>query len=230
MFARPNCAISEVTNLAGSFERNSPFRCETNLPRRHEDAPSAPPPILKPSGYANYSVTTFAPGLWISAHPCPSPRACYQRRRDKSGAGAKCTRPVLVRHPRLFTRGRGSRSRFDSMPNSAELGGRAPADVFKLFEFSALCNQEINYDSPRGGVSVITEKGETTTSHLLVQRAKTPDSGRYTCAPANANPRSVHVHVLSGEHPAAMQHGGQLRLQYPLSAALLSFMVAFMGC
>ncbi|KAJ8717003.1 hypothetical protein PYW07_005543 [Mythimna separata] len=91
-------------------------------------------------------------------------------------------------------------------------------------------DEEINYDSPRGGVSVITEKGETTTSHLLVQRAKAPDSGRYTCAPANANPRSVLVHVLSGEHPAAMQHGGQLRLQYPLSAALLSVIVTLMGC
>ncbi|XP_050352683.1 protogenin B-like isoform X2 [Nymphalis io] len=91
-------------------------------------------------------------------------------------------------------------------------------------------DEEINYDSPRGGVSVITEKGEMTTSHLLVQKARTPDSGRYTCAPANANPRSVLVHVLSGEHPAAMQHGGQLRLQYPLSAALLSVIVTLMGC
>ncbi|KPJ21504.1 hypothetical protein RR48_01340 [Papilio machaon] len=89
---------------------------------------------------------------------------------------------------------------------------------------------EINYDSPRGGVSVITEKGETTTSHLLVQKAKAPDSGRYTCAPANANPRSVIVHVLSGEHPAAMQHGGQLRLQYPISAVLLSVIVTLTGC
>ncbi|XP_045502245.1 zwei Ig domain protein zig-8-like isoform X2 [Colias croceus] len=90
-------------------------------------------------------------------------------------------------------------------------------------------DEEINYDSPRGGVSVITEKGEMTTSHLLVQKARGSDSGRYTCAPANANPRSVLVHVLS-EHPAAMQHGGQLRLQYPLSAALLSVIVALMGC
>ncbi|CAH1110454.1 unnamed protein product [Psylliodes chrysocephalus] len=29
-----------------------------------------------------------------------------------------------------------------------------------------------------------------------------------------------------GEHPAAMQHGGQLRLEYPLSAVLLSILVA----
>ena len=56
----------------------------------------------------------------------------------------------------------------------------------------------INYDSPRGGVSVITEKGEVTTSYLLVQRAQTADSGQYTCHPSNANTKTVLVHVLNG--------------------------------
>lgn len=59
--------------------------------------------------------------------------------------------------------------------------------------------QEINYDSPRGGVSVITEKGDVTTSYLLIQRAKEPDSGKYTCNPSNANPETVVVHVLNGK-------------------------------
>ena len=58
--------------------------------------------------------------------------------------------------------------------------------------------QEINYDSPRGGVSVITEKGEITTSYLLIQRAKSADSGKYTCSPSNANPITLNVHVLNG--------------------------------
>lgn len=67
---------------------------------------------------------------------------------------------------------------------------------------SVLCPlQEINYDSPRGGVSVITEKGELTTSYLLVQRARVSDSGKYTCAPSNANPSTVSVHILSGTYP-----------------------------
>nr|XP_036678091.1 uncharacterized protein LOC118879345 [Drosophila suzukii] len=66
-------------------------------------------------------------------------------------------------------------------------------------------NQEINYDSPRGGVSVITEKGDITTSYLLIQRAKITDSGNYSCLPSNANPKSVNVHVLKGDHPAAVQ-------------------------
>ncbi|EEB15500.1 conserved hypothetical protein [Pediculus humanus corporis] len=86
-------------------------------------------------------------------------------------------------------------------------------------------SKEINYDSPRGGVSVITEKGDITTSYLLIQRAKPPDSGKYTCNPSNANPKTVVVHVLNGEHPAAMQHGGQLRLEHPAAVFFLSFLV-----
>uniref|UniRef100_T1GW98 Ig-like domain-containing protein n=1 Tax=Megaselia scalaris TaxID=36166 RepID=T1GW98_MEGSC len=56
---------------------------------------------------------------------------------------------------------------------------------------------EINYDSPRGGVSVITEKGDITTSYLLIQRARKADTGVYTCSPSNANPQSINVHVLN---------------------------------
>lgn len=59
--------------------------------------------------------------------------------------------------------------------------------------------QIISYDSTRGGISVVTEKGETTTSFLLVQEAKPSDSGRYTCNPSNAQPKSITVHVLNGE-------------------------------
>ncbi|KAF5293891.1 hypothetical protein FQA39_LY13596 [Lamprigera yunnana] len=90
-------------------------------------------------------------------------------------------------------------------------------------------SQDINYDSPRGGVSVITEKGDITISSLLVQKARNSDSGKYTCSPSNANPKTLIVHVLNGEHPAAMQHGGQLRLEYPLSAWFLSVFVALVG-
>ncbi|KAK7873645.1 hypothetical protein R5R35_009332 [Gryllus longicercus] len=90
-------------------------------------------------------------------------------------------------------------------------------------------SEEINYDSPRGGVSVITEKGDVTTSYLLIQRANTPDSGKYSCNPSNANVKSVVVHVLNGEHPAAMQHGGQLRLQNPAGLFLFSVVVVLLG-
>lgn len=64
--------------------------------------------------------------------------------------------------------------------------------------FSTVSFKEINYDSPRGGVSVITEKGDVTTSYLLIQRARSSDSGQYTCRPSNANPKTVQVHILKG--------------------------------
>ncbi|CAG9132487.1 unnamed protein product [Plutella xylostella] len=67
--------------------------------------------------------------------------------------------------------------------------------------------QVISYDSARGGVSVVTEKGAATTSYLLVQDAAPSDSGRYSCSPSNAEVASVRVHVLNGERPAAMQTG-----------------------
>ncbi|XP_049868446.1 zwei Ig domain protein zig-8-like isoform X2 [Pectinophora gossypiella] len=67
--------------------------------------------------------------------------------------------------------------------------------------------QIINFDSARGGISLVTEKGLKSTSRLLVQRARGADAGLYTCGPNNAPPATTRVHVLSGEHPAAMQQG-----------------------
>ncbi|KAF4521916.1 hypothetical protein B566_EDAN007471, partial [Ephemera danica] len=68
-------------------------------------------------------------------------------------------------------------------------------------------DEVISYDSSRGGVSVITEKGDVTTSYLLIQHAQLSDSGKYSCSPSNADVASVRVHVLNGERPAAMQTG-----------------------
>lgn len=73
-------------------------------------------------------------------------------------------------------------------------------------------DEEVNYDSPRGGVSVITEKGDVTTSYLLIQRAKSKDSGKYVCSPSNAINVSIQVHVLNGEHPAAIQCGNKTQI------------------
>ncbi|KAF0311269.1 Zwei Ig domain protein zig-8 [Amphibalanus amphitrite] len=59
----------------------------------------------------------------------------------------------------------------------------------------------INYDSDRGGISVVTTKGRTTVSQLLIRHARPPDSGRYTCRPASSRPAAVSVHVLKGGCP-----------------------------
>lgn len=58
----------------------------------------------------------------------------------------------------------------------------------------------ISYDSVRGGVSVVTEKGDVTVSYLLIQDAVQADSGKYSCTPSNADVASVVVHVLNGEY------------------------------
>ncbi|XP_040154537.1 zwei Ig domain protein zig-8-like isoform X2 [Anopheles arabiensis] len=86
---------------------------------------------------------------------------------------------------------------------------------------------DINFDSPRGGISLVTEKGILTTSRLLVQKAIASDSGLYTCEPSNANPASVRVHILN-EHPAAMHHGISTILSGPsLVAFVLSTILLF---
>ncbi|XP_065223730.1 zwei Ig domain protein zig-8-like isoform X2 [Planococcus citri] len=57
--------------------------------------------------------------------------------------------------------------------------------------------EEINFDSPRGGISLVTVKGATTTSRLLIQNAKPEDSGEYSCIPSNSKSSTVRVHILN---------------------------------
>ncbi|CAO1405687.1 unnamed protein product [Diamesa tonsa] len=63
----------------------------------------------------------------------------------------------------------------------------------------------VNY-SQRGGINVQTDRN-TKTSKLIIARAAPQDSGNYTCAPSNSDAASIVVHVITGENPAAMQHG-----------------------
>ena len=71
--------------------------------------------------------------------------------------------------------------------------------LYPQYIYENLYFQVINFDSPRGGISLVTEKGVLTTSRLLVQKAIQADSGLYTCAPSNANPTSVRVHIVDGK-------------------------------
>merc|ERR1712013_321595 len=61
--------------------------------------------------------------------------------------------------------------------------------------------KEISYDSPRGGVSQITEKGSTTSSFLLLQHSTMADSGTYSCQPSVGNLASARVHVVRSGDP-----------------------------
>lgn len=59
--------------------------------------------------------------------------------------------------------------------------------------------QTINFDSTRGGISLVTEKGIHSSSRLLVQAARTSDAGAYQCVPDNAQSATARVHVLTGK-------------------------------
>ncbi|KAF2368065.1 Immunoglobulin V-set domain [Trinorchestia longiramus] len=48
---------------------------------------------------------------------------------------------------------------------------------------------------------------DTTVATLLIPRASAADAGTYTCAPDALPTASITLHVINGEHPAAMQHG-----------------------
>lgn len=54
-----------------------------------------------------------------------------------------------------------------------------------------------------------TDWTEALTSRLRISEATPADSGNYSCVPTVAAPASVNVHVINGEHPAAMQHGNK---------------------
>ncbi|KAI5724330.1 hypothetical protein M8J77_001445 [Diaphorina citri] len=87
---------------------------------------------------------------------------------------------------------------------------------------ASLVSLIINFDSPRGGISLVTEKGTTTTSKLLIQKAVPKDSGIYACEPTNMTASSVRVHILDGEHQAAMHHGHGSSLAPPIITALIT--------
>ena len=74
-------------------------------------------------------------------------------------------------------------------------GAITPRTSFWLHDGKAIA-----LDSPRGGISLETERStQETTSKLLLTRAAFQDAGNYTCVPAGAEPASIVVHVLNGK-------------------------------
>lgn len=57
----------------------------------------------------------------------------------------------------------------------------------------------INYDTARGGITVETNPGLKTQSHLTIRDAVDTDSGNYTCSASNTEPASIFVFVSEGK-------------------------------
>uniref|UniRef100_A0A182JJU8 Ig-like domain-containing protein n=1 Tax=Anopheles atroparvus TaxID=41427 RepID=A0A182JJU8_ANOAO len=70
-------------------------------------------------------------------------------------------------------------------------------------------NQPMNYStSPLLYSHILTPAP----SILTIKEVHLRHAGNYTCAPSNARPASITVHVLQGEKPAAMQHANRSQL------------------
>ncbi|XP_017093891.2 zwei Ig domain protein zig-8 [Drosophila bipectinata] len=65
---------------------------------------------------------------------------------------------------------------------------------------------ENEIDSSTARIRVEDDWTDGLTSRLKIKRAMPGDTGNYTCVPTVAKTSSVYVHVIIGEHPAAMQH------------------------
>ncbi|KAL7633344.1 UNVERIFIED_CONTAM: hypothetical protein RMT77_016215 [Armadillidium vulgare] len=58
----------------------------------------------------------------------------------------------------------------------------------------------LSYDSPRGGITLVTEHSSNSTSRLLIQEASLDDAGKYTCSPSNLKAHSAIVHVIHSKN------------------------------
>jgi len=76
-----------------------------------------------------------------------------------------------------------------------------PAYIFWYFNDNVMA-----YDSPRGGITVVTESGEETKSHLVIRNARQSDEGNYTCKPSILQSASLRLFVIDGDFPAAGLH------------------------
>ncbi|XP_035906754.1 zwei Ig domain protein zig-8-like isoform X2 [Anopheles stephensi] len=77
------------------------------------------------------------------------------------------------------------------------------------------------HSSENRRITVETDWTEVLTSRLKIKRVVQSDTGNYTCVPTMAKSASVYAHVISGEHPAAMQHNAAASRQVSCSLLLL---------
>lgn len=91
-------------------------------------------------------------------------------------------------------------------------------------------NQIISYDSARGGVSILTSKGEVSESSLILQNLGKEDAGTYQCQPGTLKPAFINVHVLNGEISSSLAVGSGTSLLVPIvSLCVVSVFILILG-
>ena len=72
-----------------------------------------------------------------------------------------------------------------------------PLNLNPSFLFWNYNSKIITYDRKRGGTVVISDRGEQTTSSLIIIHATATDSGQYQCDPSASYPQHVNVHFMN---------------------------------
>ncbi|XP_052742447.1 lachesin-like [Bicyclus anynana] len=84
----------------------------------------------------------------------------------------------------------------------------------------------LNYDRSLVEIRMERRAPDTTVGNLIIYNPRREDSGNYSCSPSNLDSASVVLHVLSGEQPAAMQHGNVAAAPRAAPALLAALLVA----
>ena len=71
-----------------------------------------------------------------------------------------------------------------------------PLNLNPSFVFWNYNGKIITYDRERGGTVVISDRGDLTTSSLIISHVTPEDSGQYQCDPSASYPQHVNVHVI----------------------------------
>lgn len=99
-----------------------------------------------------------------------------------------------------------------------------PAYIFWYFN-----DEVMAYESPRGSITIVTETGQITQSHLVIWNARQSDEGNYTCKPSIFKSATLRLFVLNGDFPAAMHTSSTVQVSFNLnhlfSLGLLLFLI-----
>ncbi|KAM7345433.1 defective proboscis extension response 1 isoform 2-T3 [Cochliomyia hominivorax] len=87
---------------------------------------------------------------------------------------------------------------------------QGPHELGNIFWYkgSDIIDMTTNQNDIDSGTRITVENdwSDGLTSRLKIRGASSSDTGNYTCVPTIAKSSSVYVHIIIGEHPAAMQH------------------------
>ncbi|KAF7280972.1 hypothetical protein GWI33_005305 [Rhynchophorus ferrugineus] len=81
---------------------------------------------------------------------------------------------------------------------------KGPHDLGSIFWYK---ENEILQEDHLHRMTIKNQWTDGLTSKLHISTVHLSDSGKYSCVPTMAIPADVNLHIINGEHPAAMQHG-----------------------